>query len=113
MHSYKKKCVFPHIGNFKLICGPYSCLIDGRFGPILMEHFVCFFKCSLNFQAHVLQFELNKVGYTKFDKFRLQSMSSKLSKHLKKQTNHVLSSFGQFKIGINISLEQSVLADLS
>ena len=38
--------------------------------------FVCFFKCSLNFRAHALQFELNKVEYTNFAKFQLQSMSS-------------------------------------
>ena len=29
MHSYKKKCIFPHVRNFTLIYGPYSCLIDG------------------------------------------------------------------------------------
>ena len=69
--------------------GPYSCLIDGLFGPILMENSVCFFKCSLNLQAHALQFELNKVGYTNFAKVRLQSMSSKIERAFEKQTNHV------------------------
>jgi len=78
MHSYKKKCVFPHMRNFTLIYGPFSCLIDVLFGPILMENYVRFFKCSLNFKAHALQFEPNKVEYTNFAKFQLQSMSSKI-----------------------------------
>ena len=74
----QKKCVFPHVRNFTLIYGPFSCLIDVLFGPILMENYVRFFKCSLNFRAHALQFELNKVEYTNFAKFQLQSMSSKI-----------------------------------
>ena len=57
----QKKCVFPHVRNFTLIYGPYSCLIVVLFGPILMENFVRFFKCSVNFRAHALRFELNKV----------------------------------------------------
>ena len=64
--------------NFTLIYGPYRYLVYVLFGPILMENFVCFFKCSLNFKAHALQSELNKVRYTNFVKFRLQSMSSKI-----------------------------------
>ena len=64
--------------NFTLINGPFSCLIDVLFGPILMENYVGLFKCSLNFRAHALQFELNKVEYTNFAKFQLQSMSSKI-----------------------------------
>ena len=78
MYSYKKNVFCPHVSSFTLIYGPYSCLIDVLFGPILMENFVRFFKCSLNFRAHALQFELNKDGYTSFAKFRLQSMSSKI-----------------------------------
>mgnify|MGYP006906348230 CR=1 FL=1 len=74
----QKKCVFPHVRNFTLIYGPFSCLIYVLFGPILMENYVRFFKCSLNFRAHALQFELNKVEYTNFAKFQLQSMSSKI-----------------------------------
>ena len=74
----QKKCVFPHVRNFTLIYGPFSCLIYGLFGPILMENYVRFFKCSLNFKAYALQFELNKVEYTNFAKFQLQSMSSKI-----------------------------------
>ena len=70
--------------EFTLIYGPYSCLIDSLFGPILMVNFVCVFKCSLNFQAHALQLELNKVGYTNFAKFRLQSMSSKIERAFEK-----------------------------
>ena len=80
----QKKCVFPHVRNFTLIYGPFSCLIDVLFGPILMENYVRFFKCSLNFRAHALQFELNKVGYTNFAKFRLQSMSSKIEQAFEK-----------------------------
>ena len=81
MHSnafLQKEWVFPHVMNFTLIYGHYSCLIDGLFGPIMMVNFVCFFKCSLIFQTHALQFDLNKVRYTYFAKFRYQSMSSKI-----------------------------------
>ena len=84
MYSYKQKFVFPHVRNFTLIYGSYSCLIDVLFCPIFMENFVRFFKCSLNFKAHALQFELNNVGYTNFAKFQLQSMSSKIEGALEK-----------------------------
>ena len=70
MHSYKKMCS-PHF---------LRCLIDVLFGPILMENYVCFFKCLLNFWAYALQLELNRVGYTNFAKFRLQSMRSKIER---------------------------------
>jgi len=64
-----KKWFFPHVRNFTLIHGPFSCLIYVLFGPILMENYVRFFKCLLNFRAHALQFELNKVEITNFAKF--------------------------------------------
>ena len=80
----QKKCVFPHVRNFTLIYGPFSCLIDVLVGTILIENYVWFFKCSLNFRAHALQIELNKVGYNNFAKFRLQSMSSKIEQAFKK-----------------------------
>ena len=35
------------------------------------------FKCLLNFRAHALQSELNKVSISNFVKFRLQSLSLK------------------------------------
>ena len=79
-----KKCVFPHVRNFTLIYGPFSCLINVLFGPILMENYVRFFKCSLNLRAHALQFKLNKVKYTNFAKFQLQSMSSKIERAFEK-----------------------------
>lgn len=83
--SYKNNVFFPHVRSFTLIYGPYSCLIDVLFDPILMEFFFsCFFKCSLNFKAHALQFDFNKVGYTSFAKFRLQSMSSKIERAFEK-----------------------------
>ena len=46
-----------------------------------------FFKCSLNFRADALQSELNKVGYTNFFKFVLQSMSSKIEQEFEKGQN--------------------------
>ena len=85
----QKKCVFPHLRNFTLIYGPFSCLIDVLFGPILMENYLSFFKCSLNLRAHALQFELNKVEYTNFAKFQLQSMSFKIKGTFEKRTNNV------------------------
>ena len=64
VYSYiflQKKCVFPYVGNFTLMYSPFSCLIAVLFGPILLENCVVFFKSSLNFKAHALQMELNKV----------------------------------------------------
>ena len=46
--------------------------------------FCCFFKCSLNFIAHALQSELNKVSISNFVKFRLQIMSSKIERAFEK-----------------------------
>ena len=84
----QKKCVFPHVRNFTLIYGPYSCLIDVLFGPILMENFVCFFKCSLNFRAHALQSELSKTSISNFVKIELQSMDSIIERVFEK-TNKI------------------------
>ena len=57
------------VRNFTLTYDPYSCLIYVLFSLILMETIFYFFKCSLNFRAHALQLELNKVGYSNFVKF--------------------------------------------
>ena len=78
----QKKCVFPHIWNFTLIFGLYTCLIDG---PFLMVIFSLVFSNALNFQAHALQFKLNKVGYTNFAKFRFQSMSFQIEQAFEKR----------------------------
>ena len=44
--------------------------VQVQFGKMKIKTwFVRFFKCLLNFRAHALQFELNKVGYTNFAKF--------------------------------------------
>ena len=42
------------------------------------KHTLSFFKCLLNFRAHSLQSELNKVSISKLVKLRLQSMNSKI-----------------------------------
>ena len=84
---------FPHERSFTLIYGPFSCLKNVLFGPILMENYVRFFKCSLNFRAHALQSELNKVGYTNFAKFRLQSMSSKIERAFEKNKQTMFLSY--------------------
>ena len=49
--------------------------------------FCIFFKCLLNFRAHALQSELNKVGYTIFVKFGLQSYN--IERAFEKMTQHV------------------------
>ena len=86
-NTFLQKNVFvSHVRNFTLIYSPYSCLIDVLFGPILMENFVSFFKCSLNFRAHALQSELTKVSISNFVKFRLQSMSCKIEREFEKRT---------------------------
>ena len=56
-----KHVFLPHERNFTLIYGPFSCKINVLFGQIFMDFFLPFFKCSLNFKAHALQSELNKV----------------------------------------------------
>ena len=43
-----------------------------------------------NFRAHALKFELNKVGYTNYVKFRMQSMSFKFERAFEKTTKYVL-----------------------
>ena len=48
-----------------------------------------FFKCLLSFRAHALQSSLNKGSLSKFVKFRLQSMSSKLERAFEK-TNKIV-----------------------
>ena len=74
-NSFLQKIVlFPHVRNFRLIYGPYINIIHVLFGLILMEYFVNFFKCWLNFRACALQLELNKVGYTNLRKFKLQNI---------------------------------------
>ena len=68
-NTFLQKNVFsPHVRNFTLFYGSYSCLIIVLFGPIF-RIFFHFFKCSLNFKAYALKLELNKVGYTNFVKF--------------------------------------------
>ena len=64
--------------------------------------FCCFFKCSLNFRAHALQSELNKVSISNFVKFRLQSMSSKIERAFKKTT----------KFSIKIRLKRTLIRQL-
>ena len=70
--------------NFTLIYGPFSCLIHFLFGPILMDNYGRFFKCSLNFRANALQLELTNVRHTNFAKFHIQSMSSKIERAFEK-----------------------------
>ena len=45
-----------------------------------------FFKCSLNFRAHVLQSELTKVSISNFVTFQLQRISSKIERAFEKNT---------------------------
>ena len=40
----QKKVFFPHVRNFTLIYGPFNCLINVFFGPILLEKIVIFLK---------------------------------------------------------------------
>ena len=49
-------------------------------------YFVIFFKCSLNFRAHILQSELNKVSISKFVNFQLQGISSKIERAFENMT---------------------------
>ena len=51
--------------------------------------FCSFFKSLLNFRAQASQSEHNKVSYTNFVKFRLQSMSLKIERAFEKMTKNV------------------------
>ena len=96
MHSYKK-CVFPHVRNFTLTYGLYSCLIDVIFGPILMENCVFFLSNS----SSILKLMLCNTNITKLDilTFRLQKMSSKIEQAFEKNKQTMfLSSFCQFHL---------------
>ena len=61
-----------------------------------------FFQCSLNFWAHALQSEFNKVSISNFVKFRLQSMSSKIERAFEKTT----------KLSIKIMLKRALIRQL-
>ena len=82
-------CFCSHVRNFTLICGPFNCIIFIFFLPNFYEKKCNCLNCSLNFIAHALQLELNKIGYTNFVKFRLQSISSKIERAFKKMTKLV------------------------
>ena len=56
-----------------MIYGPFSCLINVLFGHTFMASFV-FFKYSLHFKTHALQWEPIKVAYTNFGKFQLRKI---------------------------------------
>ena len=75
-----KICFFSSCKKIYFIYDPFSCLINVFFAPYFYGKFCHFFKCLLNFRAHNLQLKLNKVGYTKFVKFWLQRMSSKMER---------------------------------
>ena len=81
-----------------------SCLINVPLSLILMENLVVFIKCLLNFWAHALQLEPNKVWYTNFVKFRLQSMSSKIKQAFKKEKGK-MSTFCQLHLYCNLFLQ--------
>ena len=66
----------------------FSCLIN-VFLAYIYGKFCCFFKWLINFKAHALQSELNKVWCTTFVKFLLQSMSSKFEHTFEKTTKNV------------------------
>ena len=53
------------------------------------------FKYPLNFRVLYLKSKLDKVWYTKFVKFRLESMSSQIERAFKKKRIFFLSSFCQ------------------
>ena len=72
-----------------MIFGPYSCLIYVLFGPILMENFVCFSNAHTILELMVWNFNLIKLDLLTLLSSDCRAWPQKLSKHLKKQTNHV------------------------
>ena len=95
----QKKCVFSSCKEFYIDLWSFQLPNNCPFWPYFYGKFCCFFKCSLNFRAHALQLELNKVGYTNFVKFRLQSMSSKIERAFEKRT----------KFSIKIRLKRTII----
>ena len=65
----QKKCVFPHVRNFTLIYGPFSCQINVLFGKKkIMENFVTFLKAR-----SILELKLCNRNITKLDILTLLS----------------------------------------
>ena len=90
MHSYRKKCVFPHIRNFTLICGPYSCLIYVLFGPIFNEKIVFVFSNARSILELMLcNSNLTKLGILTLLSFDCRAWAFQSNKHLKKWMNRV------------------------
>ena len=67
---------------------------------------VCFFKCSLNFRAHALQSELNKVSISNFSKFQLQSNSSNIEQAFEK--NNIIFHQNRAKKEINQTTKRTI-----
>ena len=60
--------------------------IEVGVGKMKIKHILSFFKCLLNFSAHPLQSELNKVIISNFGKFQLQRISPEIKRASKKIT---------------------------
>ena len=91
----QKIYVFPPVRNWFMVL--FSCLINVLFSLILMDFFLLlFFKRSLNFRAHALQVEANKVWcILSLLSSNSKAWALKLWENLKKQQIMFLSSFCQ------------------
>ena len=79
-----------------MIYGPLNCLINVFFGLSFMAY--GFLKCLLNLKTHALQWELTKVAYTNFVKFRLRKIW--VFERRKAQFSTVLPCLGHFFLSI-------------
>ena len=99
MHSYgKKKFFFPHVRNFTLIYGPYSCLIDNLLALFWWKIMFFFSNSCLIFMLMLCNLNLTKLDIITLLSSDCRAWAPKLSEHLKKRTNHVLVFICQFKI---------------
>ena len=88
------KCVFSSWKEFYIDLWSFWLPNYCPFWPYLYTRFCPFFKCLINFRAYALQCKHNKVGYTNFVKFRLQSIRSKIERAFEKRKKKCfLSSF--------------------
>ena len=76
-----KNCDFPHVRNFTLVYGLFSCLINVFFGTILMENFVIFSNTR-----SILELMLCNRNFTKFD---ILTLISEIELAFEKNTKYV------------------------
>ena len=88
----------PHVRNFTLIYGAFSCLIIVHFGLIFMENFVIFSNARSILELMRCNWNLKRLDILTLLSFDCKTWALRLSEHLKKLQNMFLSSFCQLQL---------------